>query len=100
MNTVFTQGNCLSGTLILNENVDADKYEYSGYGIGFDLYTQFLWTDDSWGKNVIIFGIDISLSVHLDNEKKNIWIIGEEPTQVLDNTTITTEDKNAINFRE
>ena len=31
----------------------------------------------------------MSLSVHVDNEKKYILILGEDPTQGLDDTTLT-----------
>ena len=33
------------------------------------------------GKNVIIFGADMSSSVHTDNKNKDILILGEGPTQ-------------------
>ena len=35
------------------------------------------------GKSVIIFGADMSSSVHIDNKKKDILILGERPTQGL-----------------
>ena len=38
----------------------------------------------SMGKNVIIFGADMSSSVHTDNKKKDILILGKVPTQGLD----------------
>ena len=31
-----TLQNCLSGVIKLTKNNDIDKYEYPGYGIGFD----------------------------------------------------------------
>ena len=40
-------------------------------------------------RNVIIFGADMSSSVHVDNERKEILILGEGPTQELDDTTLT-----------
>ena len=44
------------GTVKLTKNADPDKYEYSGYGIGFDAHLQFSWSDGSSGfKNVVIF---------------------------------------------
>ena len=43
------------------------------------------------GKNVIIFGVGISSSVHIDNNKRNILIFGEGPTQGLDDTRLTAE---------
>ena len=48
------------------------------------------------GKNVIIFGGGMSSSVHIDNKNKDILIIGERPTQGLDDTTLTVEAKYAI----
>ena len=38
------------------------------------------------GENVVIFGADISSSVHIDNKNKYILILGEGPTQGLDDT--------------
>ena len=52
------------------------------------------------GKNVIIFEVDVSSSVHIDNKNKNILILGEGPTQGLDDTTLTTEAKYRINFTQ
>ena len=50
------------------------------------------------GKNVIIFGADMSSSVHIDNKTKAILILGEGPTQGLDDTTLTAATKYSINF--
>ena len=49
-------------------------------------------------RNVIIFGADISSSVHIDNKNKDILILGEGPTQGLGDTTLTAEAKYLINF--
>ena len=45
---------------------------------------------EAWGKNVIIFGADMSSFVHIDNKNKDILILGERPTQGLDDTKLTT----------
>ena len=44
----------------------------------------------------------MSLSVHIDNKKKDIFILGEGPTQGLDDTTLTltAEAKYPINFTQ
>ena len=52
------------------------------------------------GRNVIIFGADKSSSVHVDNKGKDILILGEGPTQALDNTTLKAEAKYPINFTQ
>ena len=51
-----------------------------------------------FGGNCIIFEVDMSSSVHVDNKKKNILILGEGPTQGLDGTTLTTGKLYPINF--
>ena len=53
-----------------------------------------------FGRNVIIFVGDISLSVHIDNEENGIFIFGIGPVQVLDDTTLTVEKEYPINFTE
>ena len=68
LNTDFTLGDSLFRSVKLTENADLDKYKYSGYGIGFDSCSKFSSTDGSVGKNVIIFGGDMSSSVHMNNE--------------------------------
>ena len=40
----------------------------------------------------------MSSSVHIDNKGKDIIILGEAPTQGLDDTTLTAEAKYPINF--
>ena len=77
---------------------DPDKYKYSDYGIGFDSCSEFSFTDESVEKNFIIFGADMSPSVHIDNKNKDILVLAEEPTQGLDDTTLTAEAKYLINF--
>ena len=81
LNTDFTLGDCLFGTAKLTKNPDPNKYGYSGYGTGFDARSEFSLPDGNWGKNVIIFGVDNSSSVHDDHKKKDILVLGEGPTQ-------------------
>ena len=52
------------------------------------------------GINVIIFGVDMSSSLHVDNMGKYILILGEGPRQGLDDTTLTVEAKYPINFTQ
>ena len=42
----------------------------------------------------------MSLSVHVDNKGEDILILGEGPTQGLDNTTLTAEAKYPTNFTQ
>ena len=43
------------------------------------------------GENVIIFGADMSSSVHANNKNKDILILGKGQTQGSDSTTLTSE---------
>ena len=66
-----TLGNCLFGSVKITEfkNPDIDKYKYSGYGIGFDRKRSFSFAN-GFAQNVIIFGANMSSSVHADSKTK------------------------------
>ena len=65
----------------LTKNADINKYRYSGYGIGFDRRGSFSFPCGGFDQNVIIFGADMSFSIHIDNKGKDILILGLGPTQ-------------------
>ena len=73
------------GTVELTKHVDIDLYKYPGYGIGFDR-KGFFSIGDEIGRSVIIFGVEMSSSSHIDNKKKDILILGKGPTQGLEHT--------------
>ena len=75
--------NCLFGAVTITKNADFDKNKYSGHEIGFDRSGVYLLPDGSFGRNVVIFGVDMSSSVHVDNKRKDIVILGKYPTQGL-----------------
>ena len=59
--------NCLFGAVTLTKNADIDKYRYSGYGIGFDRRGSFSFPGGRYSQNVLIFGVDISFTTHIDH---------------------------------
>ena len=85
------------GAIRLTKNADIEKYGNSGYGIGFDRIGSFSFPGGGFAINVIIFGVDMSSSVHVDNKKKDILILGKGPTQGLEHT-LTAEKMCSINF--
>ena len=93
-----TLENCLFGAFNLTKHVDIDQYKYSGYGIGFDREGEFSFGSNRFGRNVIIFGADMSSSVHGNNRTKNILVLGKDFIQGLDNTTIYAEKLCSVNF--
>ena len=66
----------------MTKNADIDRYKYSEYGIGFDRHGSFI----GLGRNVIIFGVDMSSSTRINDRKKDILILGEGSTQGLEYT--------------
>ena len=89
--------NCLLGAVTLTKNADIEKYKYSGYGIKFDRRSSFSFPSGGFGQNVLIFGEDMSSSIHIDNKKKDILVLGRGPTQGLE-STLTAEKMYSINF--
>ena len=92
-----TLKNCLFGAVTLTKNTDIEKYGYSGFGIGFDRRSSFSFPGGGFGQNVLIFGVDMSSSAHIDNKKKDILVLGKGPTQGLEHT-LTAEKMYSINF--
>ena len=92
-----TLKNCLFGAVTLTKNVVIEKYGYSGYGIAFDSKGSLSFPGGGFGQNTLNFGVDISSSVHVDNKKKNILVLGIGPTQGLEHT-LTAEKMYSVNF--
>ena len=93
-----TLKNCLFGTVILTKNTnEIEKYGYSGYGIGFGRRSNFSFPGGGFDQNITIFGVDMSSSTKIDNRKKDILVLGNEPTQGLEHT-LSTEKIFSINF--
>ena len=68
----------------------------SRHGIGFNRCGTFSFPTCGFGCNVKIFGVDMSSSVHVDNKKKDVLILGEGSQQ--DDTTLNAENKYLVNF--
>lgn len=48
----------------------------------------------------MVFGVDNSFSEHVDNRNKDILILGKNPIDGLDDTTITSESEYSISLTE
>ena len=80
LNTDFTLNNYLFGSVKLTKTADPDKYKCSGYDIEFYPCSEFLFTDGSMERDVIIFGADMCSPVHVHNKGKDILILVVGPT--------------------
>ena len=81
--TTFTIQNALFGAIQITKNADTSKYDYKGYGICFDERSEFghTITEGSFAnttdaRNVLIFGADMSFSVHKTNRTNHIYVMG------------------------
>ena len=54
----------------------------------------FSFPSGGFGHNVLIFGADMSTSIHIDDKKKDILVTGRGPTQGLESTLTA---KNVLN---
>ena len=71
LDSKFTLWDSLFDVVQLTKNADRNKYSYYRY-MGFDTHGTFSLSDSSgFGKNIILFGVDNSSSVHAYKRKKD-----------------------------
>ena len=80
------------------DTIDTDKYIYSGCGLAFDSTGQFSHPQGRMARNIIIFGVDLSNSIHASNKTQNILILAHGLTQKVNNTTIYAGKMYSPNF--
>ena len=66
-------------------------YGYPGYGNGFDRKSSFSFPGGGFVENVIIFGADMSSSIHVDNKGKDILILSSGHRQGLGEHSLIAE---------
>ena len=104
----FTIKNALFVAMqITKDATDNSKNNYKGYGICFEERSQFgrTITEDGRthttnGRNVLIFGVDMSFSVHATNRANNIYVMGDGLTQGIHDTTLYVEKNYWRNFTD
>ena len=90
--SVYTIQNALFGAMKITKNAtNNSKNKYKGYGICFDSGSKFSKGNITDGKNVIIFGADISFSIHTTNKANNIYVLGDWLVQGINGTKIYAE---------
>ena len=104
----FTIQNALFGAMQITKNAtDNSKNNYKGYGICFDERSEFGHTITEGGfahttdaRNVLIFGADMTFSVHATNRTNHIYLMGTGLTQGINDTTIYAEKNFYRNFTD
>ena len=106
-NTDYTIQNALFGAMKITKNTDSSKNNYTGYGLYFDEGGEFGHTVKQGNfnrvtnaKNVIIFGVDTSSSIHATNRANKIYVMGKKFIQGINDTTIYAEKRFHNNFTE
>ena len=106
-NTDYTIQNALFGAIEITKNADYSKNNYTGYGFCFDEGGEFSHTVRQGNfdctadaRNVIIFGVGMSCSIHVTNRASNIYVMGKEFIQGINDTTIYAEKLFHNNFTE
>ena len=94
----ITLENCLFGAVKLTKNLKINTF--SGYGVAVAFYAKGNFSNPSggYGKNVIIFGADLSSSVHANNRANNILVLGKDLIQGINGTAISAERMYSTNF--
>ena len=89
----------------ITKNTDSSKNNYTGYGLCFDEGGKFGHTvrqgnfdRTTNAKNVIIFGVDMSSSIHATNRANKIYVMGKDFIQGFNGTTIYAEKLFYNNF--
>ena len=77
-----TLKNCVSGAVTLTKNANIDKYGYSPYGIGFNRRRSFSFPGGGYGQNIFIFGVDMSITAHINIKKRHINIKNRSNTRI------------------
>ena len=97
-NNEFAIQNALFGAIEITKNANTSKYKYKGYGICFDESESFSHVEKEGNFNhttlarkVIIFGADMSFSKHENNKANNIYVMGKDYIQKINDTTIYAE---------
>ena len=106
--TSFTIQNALFGAMQITKNAtDNSENNYKGYGICFDERSQFSHTitedgrtHTANGRNVLIFGVDMSFSAHATNRANHIYLMGDGLTQGINDTTLYVENNYWRNFTD
>ena len=106
--TSYTIQDALFGAMQITKNAtDSSKNNYKGYGLCFDERSQYGHTmveggrtHNTNGRNVLIFGADMSFSIHRTNRANHIYVMGDGFTQGIHDTTLYVEKKYFRNSTE
>ena len=77
----------------MTKNADIDNDGYCGYEIRFDRRSSFSFAGGGFGQNLLIFGVDMSFSAHIDTKKRYTGLRNRSNTRIR---TYTNCRKNVL----
>ena len=86
--------------LILQNIITKDMVRFDEGGTFSHRITEDGRTHTTLGRNVIIFGVDMSFSAHANNRANNIYVVGDGLIQGINDTTIYAEKNYWGNFTD
>ena len=98
--TTYTIQNALFGAVQITKNADTSKYAYKRYGICFDEGGIFSEGFISNGRNVLIFGVHESSLVHSNDKANNIYVMGKDFVQGINDATLYADKVYSQNFTQ
>ena len=96
----FTVLNALFGAMEITKIANNSKYKYKGYGICFDKDGLFSEGSINNGRNVLIFGVHESSLIHSNNTANNIYVMGKDFVQGINDTTLYADKVYSQNFTQ
>ena len=100
--STFTIQNSLFGAMQITKNADISKYNYKGYGICFNGRKEFAhvrkrgnFNDTTMARNV-----NVSFNKHANNKRNNIYVMGKDYVQRINDTTLYAEKIYYRNFTD
>ena len=97
--TTFTIQNALFGAMQIAKNADTSKYIYESEEFTH-VRKRGNFNDTTTGRNVIIFGVDMSFSKHANNKVNSIYVMGKDYIQKINDTKIYAEKMYYRNFTD
>ena len=92
--------NALFGAMEITKNHNTSKYKYKGYGICFDKDGSFSEGSISNGRNVLVFGVHESSLLHSNNKANNIYVMGKDFVQGINDTTLYADKVYSQSFTQ
>ena len=92
--TTFTIQNALFGAMQITKNATDERSQFD------HTITEDGRAHTTNGRNVLIFGVDMSFSVHATNRANNIYVMGDGLTQGIHDTMLYVEKNYWRNFTD